>query len=133
MISPKLAILIATMAVVGAGAIPMAPMALAQEQEADISIERNNEISQSIEQSQEVCTNEAEASVSDNDIVDIGGENEAEVSQANVCEVDQTQAASNTAAVVDESVNNIDIDTSLVPNCRNFPPDLVIPSLCLPT
>jgi hypothetical protein len=109
MISPKLAILLATMAVVGAGAIPMASMALAQEQEADVNIERNNEISQSIEQSQEACTNEAEASVSDNDIVDIGGENEAEVEQFNFCDIEQSQTATNTAAIVDESINDFDV------------------------
>ena len=103
----------ATMAVVGAGAIPMAPMALAQDQDADVDIERNNSIKQSIKQSQEACTNEAEVEVSDDDHVDIGGENEVEVGQANLCEVVQAQSASNEAAIVDESTNTYDIDQIL--------------------
>jgi hypothetical protein len=112
MISPKLAILMATVAVVSAGAIPMAPMALAQ-QEADVEIERNNEIEQEIEQSQEACTNEAEVSVSDDDFVDIAGENEAEVEQSNFCIVDQDQDAANVAAIDDDSVNIFDVEQFL--------------------
>jgi len=103
----------ATMAVVGAGAIPMAPMALAQDQDADVDIERNNSIKQSIKQSQEACTNEAEVEVSDDDGVDIFGDNEVKVGQANVCDVVQAQAASNAAAIVDESTNDFDIDQIL--------------------
>ena len=103
----------ATMAVVGAGAIPMAPMALAQDQDADVDIERNNSIKQSIKQSQEACTNEAEVEIDDEDVIDIFGENEAEVEQANLCEVTQAQSASNAAAIVDESTNDFDIDQIL--------------------
>ena len=119
MISAKLAVLMATMAVIGAGALPMAPMAAATvigdpqetDQEASVEIERNNSIEQSIKQSQEACTNEADVSVSDDDVVDIGGENEAEVEQSNDCIVVQSQTASNIAAIVDESTNVVDIDT----------------------
>ena len=114
MISPKLAILMATMAVVGAGALPMAPMALAQDQDADVDIERNNSIKQSIKQSQEACTNEAEVEVSDEDFVDIGGENEVEVGQANVCDVVQAQVAENAAAIEDSSENTFDIEQFLI-------------------
>ena len=115
MISPKLAVLMATMAVIGAGAIPMAPMALAQDgQDADVDIERNNSIKQSIKQSQEACTNEAEVEISDDDHVDIGGDNKVEVGQANVCEVVQAQSASNEAAIVDESINGFDIEQFLI-------------------
>ena len=112
----------AAMAVIGAGAaIPMAPMAAATpfggeedpRQEAGVEIERNNEIEQSIEQEQEACTNEAEAEVSDDDEVDIGGENEAEVGQFNFCDIEQSQTATNTGAIVDESSNDFDIDQIL--------------------
>ena len=118
MMSPKLAVLMATMAVIGAGAIPMAPMALALEtdgtdQEASVEIERNNEIEQSIEQSQEACTNEAEVSVSDDDVIDIAGENEAEVDQENNCIVFQDQDAANIAEIDDESVNIFDVEQFL--------------------
>jgi hypothetical protein len=115
MISPKLAILMATMAVIGAGAIPMAPMALAQEtdQEADVEIERNNSIEQSIKQKQEACTNEADVSVSDDDFVDIAGENEAEVEQENNCIVDQSQSAANVATIDDDSINVFDVEQFL--------------------
>ena len=104
----------ATMAVVGAGAIPMAPMALAQDQDADVDIERNNSIKQSIKQSQEACTNEAEVEVSDEDFVDIGGENEVEVGQANLCDVVQAQVAENAAAIEDSSENTFDIEQFLI-------------------
>ena len=114
MISPKLAILMATLAVVGAGAIPMAPMALAQDQDADVDIERNNSIKQSIKQSQEACTNEAEVEIDDEDFVDIGGDNEATVGQANVCDVVQAQVAENAAAIEDSSSNTFDIEQFLI-------------------
>jgi len=112
----------AAMAVIGAaGALPMAPMAAATPfggeedpgQEAGVEIERNNEIEQSIEQEQEACANEAEAEVSDDDGVDIGGENEAEVGQFNFCDIEQSQTATNTGAIVDESTNDFDIDQIL--------------------
>jgi hypothetical protein len=114
MISPKWAILIATMSVIGAGALPMAPMALAQNQEAEAEIEQNNEISQSIERSQEACTNEAEVSVSDDDVIDIGGENEAEVEQGNFCIVEQNQNAQQDSAIVDESVNTFELTKDII-------------------
>ena len=104
----------AAMAVIGAAvALPMAPMALAQDQEADTEIERNNEIEQSIEQEQEACTNEVEAEVSDDDGVDIGGENEAEVEQSNECTIEQSQTAENAAAIEDSSTNTFDIEQIL--------------------
>ena len=122
MISTKLTVLMATMAVIGAGALPMAPMAAATvigdpqetDQEAGVEIERNNEIEQSIEQSQEACTNEAEVSLSDEDGIDIDGDNSADVEQTNVCDVDQSQSATNTAAIVDESTNNLDISSIII-------------------
>src|ERR687893_2391584 len=122
MISVKLTVLMATMAVIGAGALPMAPMAAATvigdpqetDQEAGVEIERNNEIEQSIEQSQEACTNEAEVSVSDDDVVDIGGENEAEVEQVNICDVTQSQSAANVGSIVDNSENTFDISQFLL-------------------
>ena len=114
MISPKLAILMAIIAVVGAGAIPMAPMALAQDDDSQsVEIERNNEIEQSIKQSQEACTNEAEVELSDDDFVDIAGENEASVEQENNCIVDQSQSAANVATIDDDSINVFDVEQFL--------------------
>src|SRR5918997_1320198 len=113
-ISPKFAILMATMAVIGAGAIPMAPMALAQDDDSQsVEIERNNEIEQSIKQSQEACTNEAEVELSDDDVIDIGGENEAVVEQENECTVDQSQSAANVASIDDDSFNVFDVEQFL--------------------
>jgi hypothetical protein len=116
MISPKWAILVLAFAVVGVVSLP--GNAFAQEgddesQNAEVDIERNNEIEQSIEQEQEACTNEAEVSLSDDDFFDIGGENEAEVEQSNDCFVIQNQEAENNAAIVDESENSFDIDQIL--------------------
>jgi hypothetical protein len=114
MISPKFAILMATIAVIGAGAIPMAPMALAQDDDSQsVEIERNNEIEQSIKQSQKACTNDAEVELSDDDVIDIGGENEAEVDQENNCIVDQDQSAANVASIDDDSINVFDVEQFL--------------------
>jgi hypothetical protein len=88
-------------------------------------IERNNEIEQSNEQSQEGCTNEAEVSIDDDDVVDIGGENEAEVEQSNECEVTQSQSASNNAAIVDESENTFDITQNVVSDDDDSDSELV--------
>jgi hypothetical protein len=118
MISPKLAVLVAAFALIGAITVPTT--ALAQDdfsQNAEVDIERNNEIEQSSEQSQEACTNEAEVSVSDDDEIDIGGENEAEVEQSNECDITQTQTATNNAAIVDESENNFDVQGFLIGFC----------------
>jgi hypothetical protein len=122
MISPKLAVLMATFAMIGVGLTASTPLASAtilmedpsEDQNASVDIERNNEIDQSIDQEQEACTNEAEVSVSDDDFVQVGdNENEAEVEQENDCFVDQDQDATNTAAIVDSSENTFDIDQIL--------------------
>jgi hypothetical protein len=120
MISPKWAVLVAAFALVGVVSLPGTAFAYLMEdpgddesQNASVEIERNNEIEQSIEQEQEACVNEAEVSVSDDDFVDIFGENEAEVDQVNVCDVDQSQTAENNAAIVDDSENDFDIDQIL--------------------
>jgi hypothetical protein len=119
MISAKLAVLMAAFALVGSViAVPTNAFAFPvleedgttdESQNAEVEIERNNEIEQSIEQSQEACTNEAEVSVSDDDVVDIGGENEAEVEQSNECVVDQSQSAANVASIDDNSINVVDV------------------------
>ena len=96
------------MAMIGVGLTGATPLAMAQ-QSSEVDIERNNDIEQSIEQSQEACTNEAEVSVSDDDVVDIGGENEAEVEQSNECVVDQSQSAANVASIDDNSINVVDV------------------------
>jgi len=116
MISPKLAILMVTMAMIGIGLSGATPLAMAQ-QSSDVDIERNNEIEQSIEQSQEACTNEAEVSVSDDDdVIGIGGENKVEVEQSNDCDVTQTQNAANVAVIDDDSFNAPSVCQSLIEN-----------------
>jgi hypothetical protein len=111
MISPKLAVLMATFAMIGigAGALPMA----AAQQVSDVEVERNNELDQNLQQKQEACTNEADAEVSDDDIVDIGGDNEAEAEQENECLVEQTQDATNAGAITDFSSNDFDLENIL--------------------
>lgn len=118
MILPKLAVLVAAFALVGAITVPTTALAqdVDESQNAEVDIERNNEIEQSIEQEQEACTNEAEVSISDDDVIGIGGENEAEVEQSNDCIVVQNQEATNTAVIVDESVNVPDVCQSLINN-----------------
>jgi hypothetical protein len=116
--SPKLAIFVAAFALVGAITVPTTAFAQDDEsQNAEVNIERNNEISQSIEQSQEACTNEAEVETSDDeDVVDVGGENSIEQNQANVCTVEQSQSAENNAAIEDNSENNLDVQ-SIISGC----------------
>jgi hypothetical protein len=96
MISPKIAMLTAMMAVstVGMTAVP----ALAQvEQE----IERNNEIEQSITQSNEACTNTLVA------IEDDEGDQYVESEQSNKCYVEQSNEAEQEAEIEDESYNEL--------------------------
>jgi hypothetical protein len=131
--SPKLAILVAAFALVGAITIPTTAFAQDDEsQNASVDIERNNEISQSIEQSQEACTNEAVAEISDNDEEQEGGVNSASVSQGNECVVTQSQSATNEATIVDDSENNFNIQGKIVgcpaqfENCRGI--DVVFPN-----
>jgi hypothetical protein len=112
MISPKLAVLMATMAMIGigTGALPMA----AAQQESAVDVERNNQIDQSIKQKQEACTNEAETSLSDDDfLLDISGDNEVDADQDNFCDVAQTQTGTNTAAIADNSFNDVDLESIL--------------------
>jgi hypothetical protein len=121
MISPKWAVLMAAFALVGVVSLPGTAYATAimedpgddESQNAEVEIERNNEIEQSIEQSQEACTNEAEVSLSDDDVIGIGGDNEAEVEQSNECEVDQNQEAENNAVIEDFSTNDFDVQQIL--------------------
>jgi hypothetical protein len=97
MISPKLVVLMAAFTLVGVVGLPTTAFA----DRVDVEIERNNEIEQSIEQEQEACTNELE------------GELSGEVEQFNFCDVDQTQTATNEAAIVDESDNDVDLESIL--------------------
>ena len=116
MISPKWAILVAAFAIVGVVSLPgnvFAQEGDDESQNASVEIERNNEIEQSIKQEQEACTNEAEVKLSDDDVVDIGGDNEAEAEQSNFCIVEQSQEATNNAAIIDDSENTFDINQIL--------------------
>ena len=112
MISPKLAVLMATMAFVGTGlAFSPGLNTAVYAQEADVEVERNNEIEQEISQEQEACTNEGKAKVSDDDGVEVlGGDNTASVTQTNDCIVFQGQSATNTAAIADFSSNTINAE-----------------------
>jgi hypothetical protein len=115
MISPKWAVLMAAFALVGTITVPSTAFAQVDEsQNAEVDIERNNEISQSIEQSQEACTNEAQVSISDDDEEQEGGVNSASVSQSNECDVTQTQTATNNAAIVDDSENTFDVQQAII-------------------
>jgi hypothetical protein len=112
MISPKLAVLMATFAMIGVGLTAATPTAAAQ-QFSEVEVERNNELDQNLQQKQEACTNEAEGEVTDDDVVDIVGDNEAEAEQFNLCAVEQTQTGVNEAAIVDESDNTVDLESIL--------------------
>ena len=118
------------------GAITVTTTAFAQNgesQNADVDIERNNEIEQSVEQEEKAGANDASAEIDDDDFDGIAANNRAKcLSQQNICLADPSQEASNTAVIADSRYNTISVDTSLVPFCRNLPPDLVIPSFCLP-
>jgi acyl-coenzyme A synthetase/AMP-(fatty) acid ligase len=96
MISPKIAMLTAMMAVstVGMTAVP----ALAQFS-LDQDVDRNNEIDQSIEQSNEACTNTLVA------IEDDEGDQSVDSEQENECEVYQSNEAEQEAEIEDESTN----------------------------
>jgi hypothetical protein len=110
MISPKIAMLTAMMAVstVGMTAVP----ALAQD--FSQSIDRNNQIAQSITQSNEACTNTlvaiSSAEANDNDFSDDNtAESEVEVDadQSNKCKVSQSNEAEQEAEIEDESENDL--------------------------
>ena len=98
MISPKIAMLTALMAVssMGVYAVP----ALAQ-QDVTQDIDRNNEIDQSIEQSNEACTNTLVA------IEDDEGDQDVYSEQSNKCYVEQSNEAEQEAEIDDESYNEI--------------------------
>ena len=117
MISPKLAVLMAAMTLVGIGTVVGSPLAYAVTSNGGdsvaVDVERNNELEQENEQSQEACTNELEAELSDNDLIDIGGDNEVEADQENDCLVFQDQDAENNGAILDFSTNDFDLETIL--------------------
>ena len=97
MISPKIAMLTAMMAVstVGMTAVP----ALAQDFSLEQDVERNNEIEQSITQSNEACTNTVVA------IEDDDGDQSVYSEQSNKCYVEQSNEAEQEAEIDDESTN----------------------------
>ena len=114
MISAKLAVLMATIAVLGVAGVaaPMTTAAYAQNGQAVI-IDRSNSISQNIEQEQEACTNEVEVEADErgkgNQKVKVNAD------QSNECLVFQEQNAQNNALIDDDSENliigaNIDLE-----------------------
>ncbi len=115
MISTKIVALMAAFAVVGMTSFLPSTVYADKDNGNTIEIdqERNNSIEQSIEQEQEACTNELEAEVSDDDLFDIGGDNTATADQSNLCVVTQTQAATNLAGIVDNSVNDLGVEAIL--------------------
>ena len=114
MMSPKLAVLMTTLALVGA----VSPtLALAtdghdwrdghdEDPGNSVSVERNNEIKQSNDIEQYACTNEQdnEAENEDGDQIAVIGAGD----QSNDCVVVQGASATNTAPIVDNSTNDID-------------------------
>ena len=109
MMSPKLAVLMTTLALVGAVS-PALAAATSDRGDDDpsnsVSVERNNEIEQSNEIEQYACTNEQ-----DNEAENEGGDQLAVIGagdQSNDCVVVQGAEARNDAAIVDNSTNDID-------------------------
>ena len=122
MMSPKLAVLMTTLALVGAVS-PALAAATSDRGDDDpsnsVSVERNNSIKQSNDIEQYACTNEQ-----DNEAENEGGDQVAVVSggnQDNDCVVVQGAEASNDAAIVDQSTNdiaailaNVNVDDSIL-------------------
>jgi hypothetical protein len=97
MISPKMVVLTALMAATSLGAYAVPALA----QDVDQDVERNNEISQSITQSNEACTNTVVA------VEDDEGDQYVEAYQSNKCYVEQSNEAEQEAEIDDESYNEI--------------------------
>jgi hypothetical protein len=109
MMSPKLAVLMTTLALVGAVGSPLlAAATLGNEDDPSnsVSVERNNHVYQSNDIAQYACTNEqdneAENEDGDDQVAVVDGGN-----QSNDCVVVQAATANNTGAIVDGSTNNI--------------------------
>ncbi len=113
MMSPKLAVLMTTLALVGAVSPALASSYRRtthdghdEDPSNSVSVERNNEIEQSNDIEQYACTNDQ-----DNEAENEGGDQIAVIGagdQSNDCVVVQAATASNTAAIVDNSTNDID-------------------------
>src|SRR3712207_3510431 len=97
MISPKMVVLTALMAATSLGAYAVPALA----QDVDQEVERNNEIEQSISQSNEACTNTVVA------VEDDEGDQYVEAYQSNKCYVEQSNEAEQEAEIEDESYNEI--------------------------
>ena len=103
MISPKLTVLMAAMAVLGASA----PAAFANssydpsDPSVTVNVERNNENNQSIDQTNEACTNTVKASE------DGKGDQYVDAYQKNKCYVEQSNYATQYADIEDYSFNDI--------------------------
>jgi hypothetical protein len=122
MMSPKLAVLMTTLALVGAVS-PVLASATNGDHEDDpsnsVSVERNNEIEQSNDIAQYACTNDQ-----DNEAENEGGDQIAVIGagdQSNDCTVTQGAEARNDAAIVDASTNdiaailaNVNVDDSIL-------------------
>ena len=109
MMSPKLAVLMTTLALVGAVSPALAAATSDRghdDPDNSVSVERNNEIEQSNDIAQYACTNEQdnEAENEDGDQVAVIGAGD----QDNDCVVVQGAEARNDAAIVDNSTNDID-------------------------
>ncbi len=111
MMSPKLAVLITTLALVGAVGSPLLASATLDDGNEDdpsnsVSVERNNHVYQSNDIAQYACTNEqdneAENEDGDDQVAVVDGGN-----QSNDCVVVQAATANNTGAIVDSSTNNV--------------------------
>jgi hypothetical protein len=98
MISPKIAMFAALMAVATLGLTTAGP---AMAQDVDQDIERNNEIEQSITQSNEACTNTVVA------VEDDEGDQYVDAYQSNKCYVEQSNEAEQDAEIEDESENEL--------------------------
>jgi glucose dehydrogenase len=95
MISPKLAMLTAFMAAASVGAFAVPAMA----QDIDQDISRDNTNNQFIAQSNEACTNTVAA------FEDNSGDQYVKADQSNKCYVEQSNTATQTADITDNSRN----------------------------
>ena len=126
--SPKLAVLMTTLALVGAVGSPLLAAATNgndndrgnDDPSNAVSVERNNSIKQSNDIEQYACTNDQDNEADNED----GGDQVAVIGggdQSNDCTVVQGASASNDAAIVDTSTNdiaavlaNVNVDDSIL-------------------
>jgi hypothetical protein len=126
MMSPKLAVLMTTLALVGAASPMLAAATNGHDDHEDdpsnsVSVERNNVLKQSNDVEQNACTNEQDNEADNED----GGDDQVAAAiggdQSNDCVAVQAATATNDGAIIDASTNdlaailaNINVDDSIL-------------------